>query len=504
MWALLLNQCNHINLISKGTFEIHINRNSEIVLFRPINGLRLFIAQQTFFLIMKLSKILFPLLLVLFAGFQSCSDDDPIDPSLDLTEVSELSPEVLTEWTRLYLDLERSAIGMRPNASARAAAYVNLAAYEVAVAGMEDFDSNEGRLEDFNVTDLNVTVDWNIALNTAYADVIEHFLFTLPDTEAARIGEFETAFHATLSNGVGEDVINASIEWGAVVAQEIIAFSQTDTEAETQILDPQPTSFIPPIGEGFWTFNAEPERALFPFWESVRTFIVSNDETTTVAPIPYSTDPTSAFYLEMMEVYNVNNTAMEEDNEELWIAEFWGDDADGLTFSPPARQIAIANQLVDYYDLDLAEALHMMVKVGFSLNDAAVAAWRYKYEHMVMRPSEYIHEYIDPEFQTNLFRLVFWPNPSFPGYPSGHSTFASAAGGVFIDLFGDDTDFTDLSHERRTEFRGAPRNIQTFSHMAEENAFSRIPLGVHVRMDCVEGLRLGYEISFFLSPKSGL
>jgi len=62
-------------------------------------------------------------------------------------------------------------------------------------------------------------------------------------------------------------------------------------------------SFIPPIGEGFWTFNAEPERALFPFWESVRTFIVSNDETTTVAPIPYSTDPTSAFYLEMMEVY---------------------------------------------------------------------------------------------------------------------------------------------------------------------------------------------------------
>ena len=249
------------------------------------------------------------------------------------------------------------------------------------------------------------------------------------------------------------------------------------------------------MGEGFWTFSAEPERALFPFWESARTFIVSNDETTTVAPIPYSTDPTSAFYLEMMEVYNVNNTAMAEDNEQLWIAEFWGDDADGLTFSPPARQVSIANQLVEYYDLDLAEALHMMVKVGFSLNDAAVAAWRYKYEHMVMRPSEYIHDFIDPEYQTNLFRLVFWPNPSFPGYPSGHSTFASAAGGVFIDLFGDDTDFTDVSHEGRTEFRGSPRNFQTFSHMAEENSFSRIPLGVHVRMDCVEGLRLGYEIS---------
>jgi hypothetical protein len=31
--------------------------------------------------------------------------------------------------------------------------------------------------------------------------------------------------------------------------------------------------------------------------------------------------------------------------------------------------------------------------------------------------------------------------------------------------------------------------------MAEENAFSRIPFGVHMRMDCTEGHRLGYEIS---------
>ena len=31
--------------------------------------------------------------------------------------------------------------------------------------------------------------------------------------------------------------------------------------------------------------------------------------------------------------------------------------------------------------------------------------------------------------------------------------------------------------------------------MAAENAYSRIPLGVHIRMDCDEGLRLGYEIS---------
>ncbi len=145
--------------------------------------------------------------------------------------------------------------------------------------------------------------------------------------------------------------------------------------------------------------------------------------------------------------------------------------------------------------MSLEESIVMLLKLGFSLNDAAVTAWKYKYDYMEMRPNVYIHEFIDADFQTNLYRLVFWPNPSFPGYPSGHSTFASAAAGVFINAFGNTINFTDRTHEGRTEFRGAPRTFTSFTQMADENAFSRIPLGVHIRMDCAEGVRLGYEIS---------
>jgi hypothetical protein len=112
-----------------------------------------------------------------------------------------------------------------------------------------------------------------------------------------------------------------------------------------------------------------------------------------------------------------------------------------------------------------------------------------------MRPSVYIQDLIDPDFETNLFKFIYWPNPSFPGYPSGHSCFASAAGGVFADFFGDNVTFTDRSHEGRTDFLSTPRTFDSFSDMAEENAFSRIPLGVHIRIDCEEGVRLGYEIA---------
>ncbi|MFT6809410.1 MAG: hypothetical protein ACJA01_002647 [Saprospiraceae bacterium] len=193
----------------------------------------------------------------------------------------------------------------------------------------------------------------------------------------------------------------------------------------------------------------------------------------------------------MREAYDENNTARDEHNEDLWIAEFWSDDVENITFHPPARQISIAKQLIDQNILDLEEALHLYLKVGFALNDAAVAAW--KYEYMVMRPNVFIHEFIDPNFQTNLYRLVPCQNPTFPSYPSGHSCFAAA--GVFINFFGNRTRFTDRYHEDKTEFRGAPRSYPNIESMINENAFSRVPLGVHMRMDCQAGVELGHPIS---------
>lgn len=408
-----------------------------------------------------------------------------------------LNSETVEKWMDLFLEIDRYATGMRPNSTARAIAYINLAAYETAVPGMRKLHSNKLLLTGIEIDEdeLPRRVDYQIALNKAYSLVIDHFILTLPDDQRAKIAILESEEEERLSKNTKSQEVEDSKSWGSYVAQQIIAYSQTDDEGEKQILEPQPLSYEPPTGDGYWTYSAEPERALFPYWESVRTFVASTSETTTVPPVAYSEDPSSNYYQQMTEVYNANNDALAQDGEQLWIAEFWSDDVENLVFSPPARQVSIANQLIDKYRLDLDEALHLLVKVGFALNDAAVSTWKYKYEHMVMRPSVFVQEFIDPSYQTNLYRLIPWPNPTFPGYPSGHSCFASAAGGVFISFFGDNTNFTDRSHEGRTEFRGTPRKFKSFSDMAYENAFSRIPLGVHIEMDCSEGLRLGYEIA---------
>ncbi|WP_420572829.1 vanadium-dependent haloperoxidase [Kordia sp.] len=441
------------------------------------------------------------LLLVLITAvlFSACSDEQ-LDVAIEppTTVVTNEITQVILDWNQLWCQLDRYATGMRPNATTRALAYIHLAAFEVCVEDMVSYTSNKDRYAELDIdfTQRQPNVNVAIALNACYATAIDHFMYNVRPDIDSNINILRLQKEAELTQGVSQDIVSNSQDWGNYVAQQIIAYSQTDTEAETQILSPQPTSYEPPVGVGYWTYSDEAERGLFPYWSSVRTFVISSAETSTVPPtLTYSEDATSDYYAAMEEVYTASEAARTTDTEGLWIAEFWSNDVEGLMMSPPGRQISIANQLITQYNVDHEEALVILLKLGFSMNDAAVSTWADKYEYMVMRPSVYIQDFIDPNFQTNLYPFISWPNPTFPSYPSGHSTFASAAAGIFIHHFGNNTDFTDRSHEGRTEFRGDPRAYNTFTDMAAENGFSRLPLGVHLRMDCTEGLRLGYEIS---------
>jgi hypothetical protein len=107
----------------------------------------------------------------------------------------------------------------------------------------------------------------------------------------------------------------------------------------------------------------------------------------------------------------------------------------------------------------------------------------------VERPVSYIRRLVDLGWEPHL-----WFSPSFPAYPSGHATFGAAACEVLSDIFGEDYAMVDRSHEGRIEFLGIPRTFRSFREMAEENGYSRIPLGVHFRMDSEEGVRHGYAI----------
>ena len=309
-----------------------------------------------------------------------------------------------------------------------------------------------------------------------------------------KIDALERRFNTEFETTCEREVFRRSKNYGIEVAHAVWDYSATDAFGHDQYLNARPTSYIPPSGLGLWQPTAPNyAKAMFPYWGKARTFAIVHRDKLARPPLRYSENKNSAYYAEGKEIYNNTNP---QTSEHQWIAEFWSDDVLGFTFSPPARWIAIANQVIIAENSNLETAIMAAVKVGLALNDASVACWYSKYYYNIERPVGYINKFFDPRWNVAaLTSTRFLPaTPSFPAYPSGHSTFGAAAAEALTAVFGDNYHLTDNCHAARTDFRGTARTFNSFYDMAEENAYSRIWLGVHWRMDCEEGLRHGYVI----------
>ena len=433
--------------------------------------------------------------------FSSCQKDGPVtDPSNGLKPnlVSNFDSEIIRTWNDLYLTIEKDLSGFRPSATSRAIGYIQLAAYETCVPGMPGYISNSTYQKGLKIPELKVSnsdINWNVALNACYSTMLRQMMLQTTASQNALIAKTESEMNTHLRSTTFGDVFDNSVEWGRSVAQSVLVFAGSDEEGYSQVLNPFPASYVPPTGQGKWEPTAPNfTPALFPYWGKARVFAARPEDLVSPEPLPFSTSESSEYYRQHKQL---NDMVTNLTHENRWIAEFWSDDIVGLTFSPPARLIAIANQMLILENMNLADGLHLYCKLGLAINDASVAAWNSKYIYNTERPETYIKKYINPGFESILGEAIGKRGiePPFPGYPSGHSTFGGVQAGIFNEFFGPVYTFTDNCHKDRTEFLGQPRTFTTWNQMAEENAYSRIPLGVHIKMDCDEGLRLGHLIA---------
>lgn len=437
------------------------------------------------------------LLVLLFAA--GCKKDEPFNPELGFPQ--DHPADVALAWNRLYLDLERYTPGYRPPVSARTAGYVGLAAYEAVQPGMDfAYNSMDKHFPGLQLPEVEKGADyhWPTVATAAYAHSLELFFLTAPDAQRNRIEALKDELVDGFRADVPKAVIDRSLERGREVAQAVYDWSAEDEAGHRAYLRNTDPSYVPPRGPGLWQptypdFSAP----LLPYWGEVRTFAAGNDDVCP-APLPYSEDPNSEIHHQALEVYHmVDSVVLGLAPEYKWIAYFWSDDCAALTFTPAGRWISVANQVVEQEEVSLALALETYARVGMALSDAGVRAWHEKYRYNYLRPIDYIRE-VKKDLDWN---AIMCPDasgnyytPNFPAYPSGHATFGAAACEVLSQLYGFNYSFTDRSHEGRTEFDSQPRTFRSFYDMARENGFSRLPMGVHFRMDSDAGIDLGFRI----------
>lgn len=465
---------------------------------------------------MRFLKHIRTLLLIVTATtlfFPSCKDYDGSPSDYSLTKSHDY--KVYKLWNDKFLEIDRYAKGNRPGTGPRALAYLGLSAYESVVVGMPENNSLGNLYPGLSLPKAEQGSEyyWPACVNESYAFLMEKFFPQVeneyPDLFSS-IGHLRDQLHDQYLEETSPEILERSEAFGKAVATAIYEWEKTDLAGHDAFLNPQPANYLPPTGPGLWQPTwPDYSAAVFPYWGDVRCFAMRSSDLLAKPPLPYSEAEGSPFYMQALETYNTVNNIVNDGPgayELRWRAEFWSDDMVDLTFGPPSRLAAIANQIVEKENLNLAQCAELYAKLGMAMSDAGVSVWKSKYVYNVERPISYIRKVIVQKYpeaanwQTILDNPLTGLNgfsPAFPAYPSGHSGFGGAGGRILSSFFEYNAEhpgaytFTDLCHKDRVEFIGTPRTYSSFKEMADEDAYSRIPLGVHFRMDCEEGVRLG-------------
>lgn len=420
--------------------------------------------------------------IALLLAVSTCTSERAAEPSSHRA-----AARIALDWNGLLLDLERHTSGYRPPVSSRAFAYIEMAAYEAALPALDGYFSLKNFCPGYQPVAPPTEGRYHLpaALNAAYAHILRKFFPTAPGKILGKINTLE-ATHQQLAEEMDAATAQQSAVFGRAVADAVWQFSALDSVGHDGFLYNYDRSFSPCAEVGCWQPNGDrPMPALLPHWGKVRPFLAKTHDIKAKPPIVFEEKPGSTFHTEAMEVFSVSQARSKED---LWIAEFWSDDLPGLTLTPVGRWMSITNQSLEKAQLPFPEMMETYLKVAWALCDASIVCWEAKYHYQLERPGQYIRRNIQPNWSP------LHDSPSFPSYPSGHAMFGAAAAEVLAAQLGNHFALTDRTHEGRDEFASQPRHFESFESMAQENAFSRLLLGVHYRMDCEEGLRLGKAV----------
>jgi hypothetical protein len=403
--------------------------------------------------------------------------------------------DVATNWADMTLVITKNTPANSPTYASRALGYIGLVMYESIVPGFASHRSLAGQLNGLTsvpTPTVKASYNWLLSLNAGQSLILKRIYNQTSDTNKKKIDSLEHSLNEILSRGSDEETVARSRAYGQSVAEAVFEWSKTDGGHRGYLSnfdkkyrkEQTPGCWEPPLyGQAISHFP------LHPHWGDNRNFITANHSLQIPLMIKYDQDEVSDYYKESHEVYSKKHALTQEEKEAaLW----WGDDP-GETFTPPGHSYYLATLVIKKAKPDLIKCAETYARVGLAVADSFINCWKWKYHFYSERPSSYIAKNIDAHWES------FWPDPPFPAFPSGHATQAAAVATVFIDLYGQNFEFTDDAHlgRSRDELRNVdfkPRSFKTFWSVAEETANSRFYGGIHFPQDNKVGLAEGTKI----------
>jgi hypothetical protein len=359
------------------------------------------------------------------------------------------------------------------------------------VHGIPNGRSLEGQLQGLDnlpKPDPNKIYDWGIVLCHTTPKVLRALTPSV-STESIqsidRLAEIQE-LQVIIETGPTDEIKKNSKEFGSELAQALIKWAQSDNRYELERMPYTHPSRV--NNPQFWDPATLNQNFMLPFWWTSRPLAINTYRLCEPPPpYPYSTDPTSAYYKDVKEVYDASF-----DPEKVRIGLFWANNP-GVSGSPAGSWLGIANQLVDQYKLDILTTLKMYTLLTIGTRDVFIACWYAKYKWNLQRPVTYIREVLK---QPNWTSPV--PTPPYPDYLSGTSCNAGVSSSTLTRLFGDNKAFEDGQHiDKNMGFR----SFKSFREAGVEAFHSRIYGGVHMRRACELGFQHGQCVSDYIWDK---
>ncbi|CAN5267152.1 hypothetical protein BH20VER2_BH20VER2_14590 [soil metagenome] len=274
--------------------------------------------------------------------------------------------------------------------------------------------------------------------------------------------------------------------------------------------------------------------ALGAYWGDCRPFVIPSGAKFRLPPPPAMTSSEyTAAYDEVKALGGDGTfTPTIRTPEQTFIGIFWAYDGTPSLCAPPRLYNQITVQLADQRGVAGLQLARLLALVNIAMADTGIAAWDSKYHYDVWRPITGIRESDEGTGPTGsgdgnpatVGDVTFMPlgapasnltgpnfTPPFPAYPSGHAAFGGALFQTLRRFFGtDEVAFTFVSDEFNGVTLGnngivrpyLPRTFTTLSQAEEENARSRIYLGIHWSFDATQGVAQGRDVADYVFDRA--